>query len=166
MSDTTSRHLLSRKTAEIGFALLLLAFGGTIAFGARELETGWGGSGPEAGYFPFRIGVLIMLAAGVVLAQQLVRPGPVAIFLDRGAARNIALFSAPLLLLVAAIPLIGFYLAAAAYLLVAVGLIGRVALPVALGVLLGAPGVLFLLFEFAFRTPLPKGPLGPLLGMI
>ncbi len=24
----------------------------------------------------------------------------------------------------------------------------------------------FLLFEFIFRTPLPKGPLGPLLGMI
>lgn len=166
MSDPAHRPLLSRKTAEVGFALLLLAFGGVIAVGARELDTGWGGSGPEAGYFPFRVGLLIMLASGAVLVQQALRPVDGAPFLDRRAALNMALFAGPLALCAAAIPLVGFYLAACAYLLCAIAVAGRIALPLALGVALGVPAALFLLFEFVFRTPLPKGPLGPLLGMI
>ncbi len=63
MSDEAPDGILSRRTAEIGFALLLLGFGAAIVVGARELETGWGSSGPEAGYFPFRIGLLIVAAA-------------------------------------------------------------------------------------------------------
>jgi putative tricarboxylic transport membrane protein len=166
MSETAPRPLLSRKMAEVGFAGVLLIFGGVIAYGALELETGWGSSGPEAGFFPFRIGVLIMLGAGVVLCQHLLRASDGAPFIDGRGARNIGVFAVPLLLLAGAIPLIGFYLAAMAYLLVALWLAGRVGWPLSLAVALLLPAALFLLFEFVFRTPLPKGPLGPLLGMI
>jgi putative tricarboxylic transport membrane protein len=166
MSEASSRPLVSRKTAEVAFALLLLSFGGFIALGAKELETGWGSSGPEAGYFPFRVGILIMLAAAAVLVQQVLRGTDGGHLISRSAAANVLTFVAPLALLIAAIPSIGFYLAAAAYLLVAVFLIGRVRLSVALSVSCAVPLGLFLLFEFVFRTPLPKGPLGPWLGMI
>ena len=165
MSDKAPEGILSRKTAEIGFALLLLAFGAAIMMGARELETGWGSSGPEAGYFPFRIGLLIVAASLLLLAQEAFRTGG-EILVERPAARNMALFAGPLMALVAAVPFIGLYLAAAAYLLVAIGLIGRAGWKAAVGCATVAPTVLFILFEFAFRTPLPKGPLGPLLGML
>ncbi len=77
-----------------------------------------------------------------------------------------ALFALPLVGLVAAVPVLGIYLAATAYLLVAIGVVGRAGWTIALSAAFVTPTLLFLLFEFAFRTPLPKGPLGPLLGMI
>ncbi len=165
MSENAPDGLLSRKSAEIGFALLLLAFGAAIIVGARELETGWGSSGPEAGYFPFRIGLLIVAASGLLIVQHALRSGGDRL-LGRRAAWNMACFALPLVGLAAAVPILGLYLAAVAYLLVAIGLIGRAGWKISLGVALAAPTLLFLLFEFAFRTPLPKGPLGPLLGMI
>jgi putative tricarboxylic transport membrane protein len=155
-----------RKAAEVAFAFVLAAFGAAIIFGAREMDTGWGGSGPEAGYFPFRIGVLIVAAALVVMAQAALTSGAEEAQPSRGGAANIALFSAPLVALVVLVPWIGVYLAAAAYLAFAVGVVGRNAWPRTLAVSLLTPAAIFALFEFAFRTPLPKGPLGPLLGML
>jgi hypothetical protein len=86
--------------------------------------------------------------------------------LECKAAANMAWFGLPLVVLIAAIPWIGLYLAAAIYLIVAIAVIGRAGLRVALGTGIVAPSALFILFEFVFRTPLPKGPLGPLLGML
>jgi putative tricarboxylic transport membrane protein len=166
MTPPDSRALLSRKAMELGFAGLLLAFGGVIAFGARELETGWGSSGPEAGYFPFRIGLLLMGVSSLILLREALRAGAGHVFLARRDLRSIGLFLLPLIGLCVAIPGVGFYVAASAYLAIAIGLVGRAGVRVAAAVALCVPGALFLLFEFVFRTPLPKGPLGPLLGMM
>ncbi len=54
----------------------------------------------------------------------------------------------------------------ALYLLIAVGLVGRAGWGAAIAASILSPALLFVLFEFVFRTPLPKGPLGSLLGMI
>ena len=86
--------------------------------------------------------------------------------LTRRAATNIALFTLPLLGLIVAIPHLGLYVPATLYLLVSIGLVGRVSWATATAAAIGAPVILFILFEFVFRTPLPKGPLGPLLGML
>jgi len=165
MSQHAPNGILSRKTAEIGFALLLIGFGAAIIWGAGELDTGWGSSGPEAGYFPVRIGLLIVAASGIVLVREALRSGGRST-LEPAAARNMALFALPLIGLAAAVPVIGFYLAAAGYLLVAIGLVGRAGWGAAICAAILAPFALFVLFEFVFRTPLPKGPLGPLLHMI
>jgi hypothetical protein len=157
---------MSRKTAEIGFAMVLFSFGAAVVYGTLELETGWSRSGPEAGYFPLRIGLMIMVAAAVIMGMQVVRTGPAGSLISGRSATNIALFALPLLALIANIPLLGLYLAAALYLLGSIGLIGRVGWRTAAAAAVAAPLTLFVLFEFVFRTPLPKGPLGPLLGMI
>ncbi len=166
MSEVPQRPALSRKPAEIAFALLLAVVGGVVIAGARELETGWGGSGPEAGYFPLRIGIVLVVASLVVLIREALRPAGDAVLIAGVAGGRLALFVLPLVGLVAIVPWIGFYLAAFAYLLVAVGLVGRVRWGRTLAIALGTPVVLFVAFEFAFRAPLPKGPLGPLLGML
>ena len=46
-------------------------------WGAVEHEIGWGDAGPAAGYFPFRIGALIVLGslANLVLAVDAAAPG-------------------------------------------------------------------------------------------
>ena len=157
---------MSRKAAEIGFAIVLFAFGAAIVHGTLALEPGWTRSGPEAGYFPFRIGLMIMAAAMIVMAVQATRTAAEGRMLTRRAATNIALFTLPLLGLIVAIPHLGLYVPATLYLLVSIGLVGRVSWATATAAAIGAPVILFILFEFVFRTPLPKGPLGPLLGML
>jgi putative tricarboxylic transport membrane protein len=167
MSAPSSGLGFSRKRAEIAFALLLAAFGGIILVGARELETGWGSSGPEAGYFPFRLGVMITAVSAAVLIREALRAAvPTAPTIDRQSARNMLFFVLPMIGLVLLIPRLGLYLSAAIYLAFAVGVIGKAGWKTALLTAVGVPTFLFLLFEFVFRTPLPKGPLGPLLGML
>jgi putative tricarboxylic transport membrane protein len=165
MSNVPQRPVVPRKPAEIAFALLLVVIGGAVIAGARELETGWGGSGPEAGYFPLRIGIVLVVASLAVLVSEALRPAGDGCVIGSVAGGRLALFALPLVVLVAVVPWIGFYLAAFAYLLVAVGFVGRVQWARTLGIALATPLVLFVAFEFAFRAPLPKGPLGPLFGM-
>jgi putative tricarboxylic transport membrane protein len=165
MSDVPQRPVLPRKHAEIAFALLLALVGGAVIAGAREMDTGWGGSGPEAGYFPLRIGIVLVVASLAVLAREALRPAGGGVLIGAVGGGRLALFVLPLVALVAAAPWTGFYIAAFAYLLVAVGLVGRVPWSRTLAIALGVPFVLFVAFEYAFRAPLPKGPLGPLLGL-
>lgn len=166
MSDVPQRPVLPRKPAEIAFALLLALVGGAVIAGAREMDTGWGGSGPEAGYFPLRIGLVLVVASLAVLVREALRPAGDGVLLGGIGGGRLALFVLPLVALIAVVPWIGFYLAAFAYLLVAIGLVGRVRWGRTLAIAVGTPLVLFVAFEYAFRAPLPKGPLGPLLGML
>ena len=51
-------------------ALATGAVGAAVMWGAAEHDIGWGDSGPASGYFPFRIGILIVLASLVNLVAR------------------------------------------------------------------------------------------------
>ena len=158
--------LITRFMAEIAFALLTLAFGATIIGGALEFSIGWGDIGPEAGYFPFRVGVLIVLASLVNIVRALIRRRALAaeVFLTREQGRHVAAFAVPVIALVGVAVGLGIYVATALYLLFTVGLVARHRSWLTIAVSLGTPLVLFLLFEYVFLTPLLKGPLENWLG--
>lgn len=165
MSDDGSRWNVSRRAAEIGFSLFTLGVGFVIALGASELDYGWARSGPEAGYFPMRVGWLLIGASALVLLRSVLdRSMPVTFQTGRTAA-SIAWFVAPLVLLVALVPWLGMYVAIALYLVVALAIVGSVAWPTTLAVAALSPLFLFVLFEYVFLVPLPKGLLGALLGI-
>ncbi len=156
---------MSRRVAEIAFALMLAAVGTVFIYGARQLDTGWGSSGPEAGFFPQLIGIVIVVASVLVLASQMLRAGPRETFIDTAQARGIAAFLLPLVALVVLTPWLGLYLAAAIYLLATIGGIGRAGWVQASAVAVSVPVFMFVLFEHAFKTPLPKGVLEPLIAL-
>lgn len=163
--EDRSAPLASRLTLEVVFALLTMAFGATIIMGALEFSIGWGEIGPEAGYFPFRIGLLIVLASLANLVRAVVRRRTMAYaFLTREQGRRLVVFALPVLGLVGVALVLGIYVAAALYLLFALGFVARHPLPATIGVSVGAPLLLFVLFEIVFRTPLLKGPLEALFG--
>ena len=164
MTPSAPRRALSRRGAEIGFALFVLAVAGTIMLGARELDTGWSRSGPEAGYFPFRIGLLLAAAAVVILVRGLLARAESVPYLDGAQAGRLARFAVPLAALAILAPWLGFYPAIALYVLVSVGLVGGVAWRTTLILSALLPATLFMVFERLFKMPLPKGPLGALLG--
>jgi hypothetical protein len=150
---------------EVAFALLTMAFGATVIAGALEFSIGWGEIGPEAGYFPFRIGSVIILASLVNLVRAVRRGRAAAETLLTGeGGRRLVAFALPVLAFVGIVMFLGVYVASALYLLFTVGLVARHRLPVTLGVSFGAPLLLFVLFEIVFRTPLLKGPLEAVFG--
>ena len=67
MMKSGMHYGVSRRGAEIGFALLTLIVGAVMLAGVRELETGWDDGSPQAGYFPLRIGLVIVVASLVNL---------------------------------------------------------------------------------------------------
>ena len=156
-----STPFLSRFTVESAFALFTGAFGALIIKGALEFSIGWGDIGPEAGYFPFRVGTLIILASLVNLVRAILRRKELAaeVFLTREQTHNVVAFAVPVIVLVGATVGIGIYVAAALYLLFTVGYVARHRSWVMIAISVGTPLVLFVLFEYVFLTPLLKGPL-------
>src|SRR3712207_6496809 len=57
------------RAVEIAVSSLLLALGALVVFDSRRLGSSWGSDGPEAGYFPFYIGLIICLASAAILTQ-------------------------------------------------------------------------------------------------
>jgi hypothetical protein len=159
------RSLLSRFGGEAGFALVTLAFGALMIDGALDLNIGWGEIGPEAGYFPFRVGLLIVLASLINVAWAILRRRGLAdAFLTAVQVRRVVRFALPVVALVGVAMVLGIYVAAALYLLFTLGLAARHRLWITLTVSLGTPLILFVLFEIVFLTPLLKGPLENWLG--
>jgi hypothetical protein len=165
--ERETEPFVSRLAVEAAFALLTMAFGAVIIGGALEFSVGWGDIGPEAGYFPFRVGILIILASLVNLARAYIRRKTLAadVFLTRAQRRHVAAFAVPVVALVGVAMGLGIYVATALYLLFMVGFVARHRSWVTIVVSLGTPLVLFLLFEYVFLTPLLKGPLENWLGL-
>jgi hypothetical protein len=157
---------VSRFAVETAFALFTLAFGALIIKGALEFSIGWGDIGPEPGYFPFRVGTLIVLASVATLIRafrlrtELAAEG----FLTQEQTHHVVAFALPVIALVGAAIGLGIYVAMALYLAYTIGFAGRHRSWVTMAVSLGTPVVFFLLFEYAFLTPLLKGPLEHWLG--
>ncbi len=62
---------ISMLSAEIVVALVLLAIGSLVVYDSHRLGSSWGSDGPEAGYFPFYIGLFICISSAVTLTQAL-----------------------------------------------------------------------------------------------
>jgi putative tricarboxylic transport membrane protein len=73
MSQTSrdDQPAASTRTVELVVAGLVFVFGAVVVFDSVRLGWGWASDGPQAGYFPFYIGLLICLASVVIGARAL-----------------------------------------------------------------------------------------------
>jgi hypothetical protein len=162
----TERALVSRRAMEIATALATLGVGAAVMWGAYEHDIGWGDSGPAAGYFPFRIGVLIALGSLGNLALGFVghrRDG--AVFLTREQGKRVLSFALPLVAFVIVSVWLGLYVGAILYLFFTMVFQGGYRPLVALAVGLATAVVMRLVFPMWFKVPLLTGPLEAMLGL-
>lgn len=145
-------------------ALAAAAFGGVVVFGAMQHDTGWGSTGPGAGYFPLRIGILLIGVAALLLLREMLR-GSALRFAEAGALRRVGALLLPTAIFGAAIAPLGAYVTMAAYLLWMGRRQARARWPVALALAVGMPAMFFLMFETWLGVPLAKGPLEEALGI-
>ena len=156
----------SMKGMEIGTAVALMAMGGIAIMDSLRIGAGWGGDGPQSGYFPFWLGLILVGASLVNLAMAL-KPSAKAegaLFATWPQLRMVASVLIPTAIYVAVIPFAGIYVSSA--LLIAFFMIRfgefRSVVSFPSGAL--AAGVAFAIFELWFLVALPKGPLETYLG--
>ncbi|PWS36862.1 tricarboxylate transporter [Falsiroseomonas bella] len=160
-------------TMEAVASLGFMAAGAAAIWDSLRLGAGWAADGPQTGYFPFWIGLLLVTASainlvGVALAARPrggeLRGRAAPLFLSWEQLRTVATVFVPTAIYVAAIPFIGLYVASAllvAWFMWRLGGFGPLR-ATASGVATAL--VAFAVFEIWFLVALPKGPLEELLG--
>jgi hypothetical protein len=148
--------------------LVLLALGVLMVYDARRYGIfGWGPAGPEAGLYPFLLGLGIIVGSLIILGQLLLRrraaePGEA--FMPPGALKPVLCVAVPAALMVFLTQFIGLYLAAGLYLAVYMRWIGRNGWIKVLAFSILLPLAGYVVFEKWFLIPLPEGSLTGRLG--
>lgn len=154
----------SHRSVEAGVAIVIAAIGLIAIIGSLRVGVGWGAEGPQAGFFPFYIGLIVLISCAVNLVQLFAAANDGAVFANWSQLRQVMSVVVPTAVYVTVIPYTGIYVAS--MLLIAVFMIwlGKYRWTVAIPVAIGVPIVTFMMFEIWFLVPLPKGPLEQLLG--
>ena len=165
---------ISTRAMEIAVALILFALGALVVFDSVRLGASWGDDGPQSGYFPFYIGLLLCLSSLATLAQAALAEwkrrdrfrGAIterqSQFVAWGQLQLVLSVLLPAAVYIAGIQLIGIYVASAVYITVFMRWLGKYRWPksAAVGVIVSAS--LFFMFEIWFKVPLYKGAYDPL----
>ena len=152
-------------SVDVVVSILIFLLGALVVWGSRELGSSWDSNGPQAGYFPFYIGLLICISSAVILAQSIARlKSDRAVFVTYAQLKQVMVILLPSFLYVAAIQFIGLYVPSALFIGIFMKFVGKYSW-LRSAVVGGAVSLLaFMMFEIWFKIPLPKGPLERLLG--
>jgi putative tricarboxylic transport membrane protein len=155
---------ISRRALDIGVALAFILVGVVVLYDSLRVGVSWGADGPQSGYFPFYVAVIMMASSTIVLVQAILSREPRKVVVEVAAMRSIAALLVPTIVYVGAIATIGIYVSSVFYLAYFMRLLGKYRWGPVIAVSLAIPIGLFFLFEVWFLVPLPKGPVEDWLG--
>ncbi len=162
-SGAGDRAGISMRTADIIVALLVFTLGAIVVFDSYRLGSKWGSDGPQSGYFPFYIGVLICISSLAILTQTLLtKSEDNELFVTWGPFKLVLTVLIPAAVYVIGVQYVGLYVASAIYIAVFMVWLGKYSWFKSVAVGLSVNVSLFLMFEVWFKVPLFKGSLEPL----
>jgi hypothetical protein len=162
-SAEESPTLAKNHTVDAVVAALLFVFGVVLTIAAWRLGARWTSDGPGAGYFPFYIGLITIIASlGIFYQAVFSKSRDTDAFVNRVEAVRVLSVLLPAGLYVLVAMFLGLYVASAIYIAVFMIALGKYppVKSVVLAVVIVA--VFFLMFEVWFKVPLYKGTLDPL----
>jgi len=146
-------------------AAIIFGLGALVSWDTYRLGASWGAEGPQAGYFPFYIGLIICISSAVVLGQSLAKLGrDKSVFVQREQLRQVMIILLPSTVYVLGIQFLGIYVSSAVFICLFMRIVGSYTWLRSAVVGVAVSSVTFPLFEIWFTIPLPKGPLEALLG--
>lgn len=164
-TENPSKGGLSIKTVEMIVAVIIFLLGTLVIYDSHRVGTDWASEGPQAGYFPFYIGLILCIASGWILLQALFgKEANTTAFIGAGKLKLVLSVLLPTIVYIIAIYFIGIYVASALFIGIFMRWQGNFGLTKILPVSLGVSIVTFFMFEVWFLVPLPKGPLEALFG--
>ena len=169
MQQPHDRAVGSVRLWEIIVAVAFFFFGALVVWDSQRLGSAWASDGPQAGYFPFYIGLIICGSSIAILIQALMsgdqRGRP---FVHWDQLKMVLTVLVPSVVYVALIvnPLfsLGIYVASAIFIGAFMRVLGKYSWPKIAAVSIGVMTAFFLMFEVWFLVPLPKGPFEALIG--
>ena len=157
------RAAVSVRTMEFAVAIALFILGAIVVYDSYRLGSKWGSDGPQSGYFPFYIGLLICLSSVVNFVQAwLARAAAGEAFVYRGPFKLVLTVLVPAVVYVLGVKYLGLYVASAIYIAIFMAWLGKYSWLKSVVVGLALNASFFLMFEVWFKVPLFKGDLDPL----
>ena len=158
--EADSPAVTSTRVADVTASLLLVALAATLGFDNWRTGIAWDSTGPEAGYFPFYLSVILGGASlyGLVTAF-LSRKEASETFVTRAQLRRVMAVFVPTLLFCLATQFLGLYVASFFLIAAFMRMIGRIALWKSLLTAFLFTAIMFVTFDIAFDVIMPKGPL-------
>jgi putative tricarboxylic transport membrane protein len=150
---------------ELAVASALALVGGLVIVDSLRVGIGWGLEGPQSGFFPFYVGLILFAASTWTFALNLVPTRrDTENFVERSSLRRVLALLVPAIVFVLAARWVGLYVAGALLIAFFMRVIGRFTVVRSAGVAAAIAVALFLVFEIWFLMPLPEGPLEAALG--
>jgi hypothetical protein len=150
------------QTADVVTAVLLIVVAGIVLYDSASLGMGWGPDGPQSGFFPFWLAIILLAACLGILAQA--RRRKAAPFVSRAQLRSVLTVLCPATAAVILMQFVGLYVASALYMGFYMRWVGRHSWVTVVLIGVGVPLLTFIVFEQWFLVPMPKGPLEHMLG--
>lgn len=154
----------SHRSVEFGVAFAMAGLAVIGIIGSLRVGIGWGAEGPGAGFFPFYISLVVIIACAVNLMEIFRSADTGDRFATWDQIRKVMAVLVPTTIYVFIIPYSGIYVASALLILTFMVWLGKYRLVIAAAVAILVPILTFMMFEIWFLVPLPKGPLEHLLG--
>ena len=160
-----SPAVATTRTVDVVTSSLLLALAALLGFDNWRTGMSWDSTGPQAGYFPFYLSVILAAACLYGIGRELLaRRQASPTFVTRAQLRRVMQVFVPTLLFCVATQWLGLYVAS--FLLIAgfMAFIGRIAAWKSVLTAFVFSLLMFVTFEIAFDVIMPKGPLEALFG--
>jgi putative tricarboxylic transport membrane protein len=161
----TSPAVVGQRTVETVTLALVLAFALTMAWDNWRTGISWESTGPQAGYFPFYVAMILAGACVFGLVTEIMKHAqPSEPFVRRNQFKRVLQVFVPTLLFVPVTQWLGLYVASFALIAGFMIWVGKIKAwkAVLTGSLFSA--LMFVVFEVAFDVIMPKGPLERLFG--
>lgn len=156
---------ISTRAMELIVAALFMALSVVVMWDSSRIGAGWAADGPEAGYFPFYVALIMLLASAVTFVTNMTSATrDYSNFVDRSALMLVLKVLVPTIVYVVLIGYLGIYVAAAIYIAFFMAWLGKYPIVKIAPIAVLVPVFLFMMFEIWFLVPLPKGPLEAALG--
>lgn len=156
----SSEHTVSTRTMDIIVALVFMGVAALVMADSWRIGARWASDGPEAGYFPFYVGLIMFLSSVGTLATNIFSKTPDrSNFVDREQLGSVLKVLVPTIVYVVLINFLGLYLSSMIFIAFFMWWLGKYPVKTILPVAIGVPLVLFVMFEIWFLVPLPKGPI-------
>jgi putative tricarboxylic transport membrane protein len=158
--EADSPPVTNTRVAEVVVSLMLVALALTLGLDNWRTGIGWDSTGPQAGYFPFYLSVILGLASLYGLVTTfLARKEDSETFVTRAQLRRVMAVFVPTLLFCLATQFLGMYVASFLLIAIFMRMVGKIALWKSLLTAFLFTAIMFVTFDIAFDVIMPKGPL-------
>jgi putative tricarboxylic transport membrane protein len=158
--EPDSPAVTTSRTADIVVSLLLLGLALILGYDNWRTGIGWDETGPQPGYFPFYLSVILGAASLYGLGAALrSRKEALEAFVTRAQLRRVMAVFVPTLLFCLVTQFLGLYVASFVLIGGFMRLVGRIAWWKSLLTALLFTAIMFVTFDIVFDVIMPKGPL-------